>query len=148
ETTDYPFSDTIEFTVHTSRPVGFPFLVRIPGWTSEPTMELNGQPFKEIGAPGSFTTLERTFADGDRITLHLPMPMTVHRWANDTASIERGPLVYSLKIEENNTKVEDATTRPDFPAWAKRPASPWNFGLVLNGADSLRVVSGAMTGFP
>src|SRR5436305_13466660 len=97
-------------------------------------MELNGAP-ADMSYPVSFTTIQRTFADGDTITLHLPMTVKIQNWANGTASVERGPLVYSLKIDEQNTKMIEMTPDPDFPACNKRPASPWNYSLPAKEAQ-------------
>jgi hypothetical protein len=138
ENTDYPFSETIEFVVHVSQPVSFPLVLRVPGWTADPQLMINGKSFDGLTAPGSFTTVRRTYADGDTLTLHLPMPLKIHQWDHQTASIERGPLVYSLKIDEAATPVFGAKTSADFPAWDKRPASKWNYGLALAGADGTK----------
>jgi hypothetical protein len=148
EQTDYPFSDTIQFVFHADHPVAFPFLVRIPGWTNQPEIDLNNQLMTNPGNPGSFTTIQRTFADGDTVTLHLPMPIKIHNWDYDTISIERGPLVYSLKIQEDSKPVQDAGTTPAFPAWDKRPSSNWNYALELNGASDIHVLTKKITGSP
>ncbi len=42
ENTDYPFSDTITFTLALASPTAFPFTVRIPGWCSAPALTVNG----------------------------------------------------------------------------------------------------------
>ncbi len=140
ENTDYPFSETIEFIVHVSHPVSFPLVLRVPGWTNDPQLQINGQTYDGLGPAGSFTTVHRTFADGDTLKLRLPMPLIIHQWDHQTASIERGPLVYSLKIDEAATAVWGTKTGPDFPAWDKRPASKWNYGLALSGADATRLL--------
>ena len=38
---------------------------------------------------------------GDRVTLRFPMPVRATRWYNDSVAIERGPLVFALKIGED-----------------------------------------------
>jgi DUF1680 family protein len=147
EKTDYPFSDTIEFVVHTAKPVAFPLVLRVPGWTNQPQIDLNGTS-TDVSAPGSFTTIQRSFADGDTITLHLPMSVKLHAWPNNTISVERGPLVYSLKIDEESTKTTEMAPNPDFPAWNKRPASSWNYGLAVSSPDAIQVATNASSGCP
>jgi hypothetical protein len=136
ERTDYPFSENIEFVVHVSRPVSFPLMLRVPGWTEDAKLQINGQAFSALTAAGSFTTIQRIFADGDVLSLHLPMPLRIHDWGHQTASIERGPLVYSLKIDESASPVWGAKTSKDFPAWDKRPASKWNYALAIPANDA------------
>jgi hypothetical protein len=151
EQTEYPFDETIQFVVHTTRPVMFGLTLRLPGWTSDPQVDVNGKAMALAARPGSFTTIRRTFADGDTVTLRLPMSIVIRTGSPpDTASIERGPLIYSLKIDETATAVEDATTRPGFPAWDKRPASAWNYALAIPDAniDQVHVVTKPIDGFP
>jgi len=151
EQTDYPFSDEIGFVIHTDRPVEFALLLRIPGWTFEPRIDLNGAAFAEATKPGTFTTIRRKFVDGDRVTLHLPMATKIVDWSNATASIERGPLVYSLKIQESAEPVYGEKTSADFPAWDKRPASPWAYALAFTSsepASQVKMLSKPIKGFP
>jgi uncharacterized protein len=151
EKTDYPFSETIDFVIHVSRAVSFPLVLRVPGWTADPTLQINGQPFAGLTTAGSFTTIHRTFADGDVLSLHLPMPLKIHDWNHQTASIERGPLVYSLSINESASPVWGAKTSKDFPAWDIQPASKWNYALELSGTDpttQLRFAAKPLAGCP
>lgn len=132
EQTDYPFSETISFVIHTPAPAAFPLLLRIPGWTEHATVAINGGPAADAGTPGTFHAVRRTFIDGDRITLQLPMSVRV-RQSGHAASVERGPLVFSLKVEESSTPVVakvDGAGAKTFPAWDKRPASDWNYALA------------------
>jgi DUF1680 family protein len=149
--TEYPFSEKIQFTIRTPRPVTFPLHVRIPGWTLEPTLSVNGKPWSGLCTPGSFETIFRTFRNGDVIVLEFPMPLRAQYWTGNGISIERGPLVYGLKIQEDAKQVQGFKTTPDFPAWDIRPASAWNYGLVLKGYDlasQIKVNKRAIDGFP
>ena len=51
-------------------------------------------------------------------------------------SIERGPLVYALKIGEQWTRVNAETPHrePPHADYEVRPTTPWNYGLVLDAA--------------
>ncbi|MDD4143951.1 MAG: glycoside hydrolase family 127 protein [Prolixibacteraceae bacterium] len=77
---------------------------------------------------------DRSFADGDEIKLTLPMKISVKRWNDNKNSISAnyGPLTFSLKIEDNWSK---AGGTEEWPAWEIYPASPWNYGLVINETD-------------
>jgi hypothetical protein len=78
--------------------------------------------------------IDRTWKSGDTITLKLPMQVSVTRWAKNKncASVARGPLTYSLKIGE---KVHRVGGTDKWPALEILPATPWNFGLVLDAAN-------------
>src|SRR5207244_357467 len=72
----------------------------------------------------------------------------ISRWENNSIAIERGPLVFSLKIGENWTKLDEDALAPD---WEVRPTTPWNYGLVVDAAHptgSIKVVEGPIGGYP
>jgi len=137
EETDYPFGETITFTISLPESVNFPLYLRIPEWCTDPLLTVNGLAIDITQLNNGFFTLQRTLNNGDKIALTLPMPLKKSTWPNDGVALERGPLVFSLKIEENwQSFFEDLpeTTSPAFPMWAATPASPWNYALVMDPA--------------
>lgn len=135
QSTTYPFSEDIDFTIHTSQPVTFPLSFRIPQWCDAPTLKINGTTVVLAPTPLGFVVLRRTFNQDDVITLTLPMKAAITRWPQDGIGVEHGPLVYSLRIQENwTTKVERKYTTQEFPSWEAQPASPWNYGLALDAS--------------
>ncbi|MDO8686441.1 MAG: glycoside hydrolase family 127 protein, partial [Clostridiales bacterium] len=119
EETFYPFSDTIKFTINSGIPVTFKMSLRIPGWCSKASMEINSKPLSAELKPGTLAMIEREFSDGDVIILTLPMELKVSTWPRGGIGIERGPLVYALKIEEDWQVDELAGRRgtAGYPAW-------------------------------
>jgi hypothetical protein len=149
--TEYPFSETVTLTIRCTRPVAFPLHVRIPGWTEHAEITVNGRRWHGPCEPASFEKIERTFANGDTVRMSFPMPVRLRMWGTAAASIERGPLVYSLKIDEAATPVFGEKTTPEFPAWDILPASPWNYGLAGKESDiaaEVQVVERKVAGFP
>ncbi len=136
ETTDYPFGEQIKFTIHTEKPVEFPFSLRIPSWCDVPSLLLNGNAEPLPAAKNGFVTLTRQFSAGDTITLTLPMHAAISHWPENAAALEHGPLVYSLRIKENWSPVfEPRWSTVEFPSWDARPASAWNYGLAVDPAQ-------------
>ena len=124
--TEYPFSDKITFTVQTARAVRFPFYLRRPGWAHDVSVEVNGQP---VRTAGEWMKVDRTWHSGDRVELVLPMRTATRVWNDnhDSISVDRGPLTYSLKIDERYERIGGTE---DWPELAVYPESPWNYGLV------------------
>lgn len=148
ETTNYPFSEIIEFRIETRNNISFPFYIRIPDWCMMPEIWLNGNKIKGRIKPGTFYRLERTFSNGDLVTLRIPMKVKISQWPNDGVAVERGPLVYSLAVHASKTILKDyeKSTR-EFPGWELNPASAWNYALDL--ADGkMEVVNTGKTGYP
>ncbi|SDK22593.1 DUF1680 family protein [Catalinimonas alkaloidigena] len=126
ETTNYPFEDQIQFEVVTKKAVQFPLQLRIPGWCDEAVISINGQEARREPG-GQVITLDRTWKKGDRVTLQLPMPVRTSNWAKNSRAVERGPLVYALKLQERWEKGHDEKEGDYFSVF---PEGDWNYGLL------------------
>ena len=133
EETRYPFSDQIELTIKTSKPVEFPLYLRVPGWCKKPEVTMN-EKMLELYGSGSYIEISRRWTDGDKLNLKFPMKITLRKWPknHNSVSVDRGPLTYSLKIGEKYVR-EGGTD--EWPAWEIHPTTAWNYGLVLNEDD-------------
>ena len=126
--TEYPFEDTLRFTVQVERPARFPLYLRVPAWCSAaraitPEGELVSLP------TGHFATLERFWRGNETFSLCFPMGVRAeHRYHNSVA-IHRGPLVYSLRIGEEWRFLRGELPHAD---WEVYPTTPWNYALVLD----------------
>jgi uncharacterized protein len=125
ESTGYPFREAVSLTVK-SGAASFPLTLRIPGWAAGATVTVNGQPQPGV-KPGEFFRVQRTWKSGDRVELHFPMAVRTSTWFNNAISVERGPLVYSLRIGENWHKIKQTGPSSD---WEVYPTTPWNYALV------------------
>ena len=142
--TDYPFNETIEMSVQPAREAAFPLDLRIPGWCSSPSLQVNGTAAAVERNAKGFARIQRTWKPGDTVRLHLPMTATLqtgrdaaqgppyngaHAAARVTiperdstrgvpyASVTYGPLLFALPIPDT----ADANT-PD-------PSARWRFAL-------------------
>lgn len=138
EDTDYPFREGVQLTLNPESPVNFPLKLRIPAWATKSTISVNGKAMDNVKS-GTYHILNRRWARGDRVNIKFPMPPRVSRWYNDSVSIERGPLVFSLKIGENWSKLVNARA----PDWEVTPTTSWNYGLMVDPSRpeaSIRVI--------
>ena len=145
EATEYPFDDTIALTISAARPVKFPLYLRIPRWCSGASVKINGKSIRLKAKPLSYVVLEREWKEGDRVTLRLPMQISLHKWEknNNAVSVDYGPLTFSLKIGERYSRCGGTDAWPEFEVL---PTTPWNYGLVLDEkhpGKSLKVVKKA-----
>ena len=156
ETTNYPFEENILFEFSFAGPgkvVEFPFHLRLPEWCSEPEIRLNGKVIP-YAHKDRIVALTRPWASGDQVELVLPMEVTTSTWYENSRAVERGPLVYGLKIGEQWDKVTN-TKDPEIYGeefFEVRPTTPWNYGLphaVINNPDEgFTVLKREITGFP
>ena len=132
EKTEYPFSDRINLLISLEKEVDFPLYLRIPSWCDEPSVMLNANPVDLKINDGLFC-MKHVWKDGDEVQIHFPMKVRISNWYERSASVERGPLVYALKMEENRTEKkfegEDAKWHGDnyIEITSK---SAWNYALV------------------
>ena len=131
EDTDYPFEGAVELRLTTPEAVKFPLYLRVPSWAEGATVAVNGMNLNVEPLPQSYIVVERHWQDGDRVSLRLPMKLTVSVWKSqaNAASVNIGPLTQSLKIGEKWEKVSGTDEWPDLAVY---PTSPWNIGLEVN----------------
>ena len=122
--TRYPWEGSVSIRLDPGRAEPFILLLRIPGWARDevlsgdlyaytdkveekPTLTLNGRPV-ELALEQGYVRIERKWEKGDRIQLHLPMPVRRVK-ANANAqedhgmvALQRGPLVYCAEWPDNN----------------------------------------------
>jgi hypothetical protein len=137
ETTPYPFDGNVEIAFDCPKAVEFPLYLRVPGWCAKPEVSVNGQKLAADGRPSSYIRIGRTWAKGDKVALVLPMEVTVQRWEKqkNCASVNRGPLSFSLKIGEDYQRYEPKRFKDPWGAWEILPTTPWNYGLVFDAAN-------------
>lgn len=134
EVSDYPFSDEIKFTYNTNKTVEFPLHLRIPGWCKNPDLSINGKKVA-IQKDEDIVVVNRTWKKDDKVTLKLPMEIKLSRWHERSIGVERGPLVYALKVKENWVAVKKdkghiGSAGYEDPFWEVYPESNWNYALT------------------
>ncbi len=132
ETTDYPFRETVSLRVETAQPAKFPLVLRIPGWANGATVGVNGTQLEGV-TPGEFYRVEREWKNGDAVELRFPMRVVTSTWYNNSLAVQRGPLVFSLKIGESWSRLRQTGPATD---WEVYPTTPWNYALVVNPSEA------------
>jgi DUF1680 family protein len=91
--TDYPKSGKIEMKIGLSKPETFTLKIRIPEWSSQTILRVNGKPV--IVVPGENNAIKQEWKEGDRITMDLDMRGRIVRMGNqpENIAIIRGPVV-------------------------------------------------------
>jgi hypothetical protein len=146
EETSYPFDGTIRLCIQVQQSVAFPLYVRIPGWADRAEVTVAGK--KMTAAPGQFLRIERTWDNADVVELVFPLQVTCERRINNSVSLWRGPLVFSLKIGEDFRRIKSLGPATDYEI---RPTTPWNYALDLDCgilAKQVQVESNPITEVP
>ena len=101
QATNYPWSGAIDLTVTPASAAEFSLYLRIPAWSRETRLTVNGQSFP--AEAGHYAEVRRTWQPGDRVRLEFDMhPRLIEanalvRENTGRVAVERGPLVYCLE---------------------------------------------------
>ncbi len=116
--TNFPEEETTALTLRLERPTSLALNVRIPYWVAKPgAVKLNGRLLPVFSSPASYLTLDRTWKDGDRLEIELPMNLHTAPLPGDDSqqAMMYGPLVLAgllgdEGLTEANTYLHSDTT--------------------------------------
>jgi DUF1680 family protein len=154
--TTFPQSNHTILSLSATQPTQLKIQLRIPAWSHDAEIKVNGVVQLVKAVPGSYVTLDRKWKNGDRIELSVPMALHLHRSADDpkTVAIMYGPLVLAgnmgrqgvpdkLNVEKQDTyfKLDDPvapalTGNPDnLTSWIK-PVAGQSLVFDMQVADN------------
>jgi len=132
EETDYPFEDKIRFRISPEKPAAFPFHIRIPAWCKEAVIMINGEENQRMEG-GRMAVITRDWSEGDVVEVKFSMHISISSWDEGSVAVERGPLLYALKIREDWKLVSNPDKWGDF--YEVRPRDPWNYALLAGALE-------------
>ena len=99
--TSFPEEEGTTLTIKTGAPVHMPVHMRVPYWaTNGVTVSINGKKQEVAAKPSSYLTLDRTWNDGDKIEVAMPMSLHLAPLPDDpaTQAAMYGPLVLAGRL--------------------------------------------------
>jgi DUF1680 family protein len=99
--TNFPEEDSTALIIKTKGDTEFVLRIRVPYWATKGLMvSINGRPRRVPRKPGSYLTLERTWKDGDRVVVEMPMGLHLFPMPDDPmlAAVMYGPLVLAGEL--------------------------------------------------
>lgn len=147
EETNYPFEDKISMTLKMNKSnLEFPLYLRIPSWTDDANISINGKKINLKSEPGKYLRIMRNWNNNDKIEIYYPMNLSLRTWVinKNSISVDYGPLTFSLKIDEDYIKRDSKETAIGDSRWQKNvnaeewpsyeiyPKSDWNYALILD----------------
>ncbi len=108
----YPFCGKIKISIKTSHPGTFPVYIRIPEWTDDQDISIDGKALESSINPGSYLKISREWHQ-QTINIHYHMKIRTLKQTNEYnhkgwyidstqqfISFMRGPLVYAAAIKD------------------------------------------------
>ena len=145
--TEYPFRESIRIHVTPKEALSFPIRFRIPEWTEEAVIRVNGTVVPDALIAGSFAKIERKWHPGDLVEIRFPMKPRVNRGFSRSISLLRGPLIFSFDPGESWVKLVDRGPASD---WQVFPTSAWNHALSVDetSAPEVEVIESPVGSIP
>lgn len=103
--TRFPESDAASLHFKCAKPVSLALRVRYPAWAQNGIeIAVNGSRRKADGQPGSYVEIQRTWRDGDRVELKIPMSLRLEAMPDNPnrVAVLYGPIVLAGELGPEN----------------------------------------------
>ena len=142
--TNYPFDETLTYTISSSAP--FTFYVRIPNWANTSASALNTASSRTSLSPDSHTGLQPIPINGEtskfNITLASNNIIRTQPLANNSIAVYSGAILYALEIGASVSSHAPLTSQqtpyppqyliPEARDYVMMNATPWNIAIDPN----------------
>lgn len=141
--TGYPFKNTIMIHIKENKNMNAVWL-RIPQWCTLPDLSVNGVSVS-VKTDNDRCIKISDLRANDSIELVLPPEIRVSSWHNNSIAVERGALLYGLRISE---KWKARVDRDKFSDYEVYPESAWNYALNIKTIDNAKVIENEIPDIP
>jgi DUF1680 family protein len=141
--TNYPWDGDVRIKVNPDHPTQFSLALRIPGWSRDYHLEVNGKPVNSSPSKG-YIQISREWTNGDEVTLRLAMPVeriAAHPHVRQDVgciALQRGPVVYCLEQADNGPDLANVVVPRDARLTAEFDKDLFGGVCVITG-EAVRV---------
>jgi len=125
--TGYPETETSTLTIGGTESASLALRLRVPGWSPDMSVTVNGKLSGVACKPGEWASIERTWSPGDRVEVRIPLRLRyqpVDRWHPRRVAIVRGPVVLALDYNYHAPAFELPKSEADLAKWLEPDGSP------------------------
>lgn len=126
----YPKTGYVRLTNHTVEKGPFTLALRIPAWSRNTSIKVNGQPVKDV-KPGTYCNLSREWTIGDVIDVYFDMAVQVHTLDHYVA-FSRGPIALARDTRFNDGPIDEV-----FRSGAVRSENPPAFTPARSPSEDI-----------
>jgi DUF1680 family protein len=122
--TQFPNEPRTTITFAGGEPKRFTLRLRHPKWIAGAlAMTLNGEPVKAVSTPGGFAAIDREWADGDTLTVELPLSLHTESMPDNAqrVAVFDGPILLAGDLSGDDQRRVPAIVNDDRPVdeWVK-----------------------------
>ena len=137
--TSFPEEERTALVIHAEKPVALTLRIRAPHWAPGIAIRVNGQPEHAVAGADGYVVLNRTWKNGDRVEISLPMTLRVETLpgSEEIASVAYGPLVLAAGIGRDGLTSEliEGPEGPKMEALAPLPMPEFEAGKSAGGVS-------------
>jgi DUF1680 family protein len=140
--TGYPETETAAFTVSVPQAKRFALRFRVPGWSKDMSLVVNGGPSGVECRPGEWASIEREWRSGDRVEARIPLRLRyepVDRQHPRRVAVVRGPVVMALEYNYHAPWFELPKAEADLAKWLAPDESPSVFRVSRPDGKPVRL---------
>jgi len=129
QTTNYPETDQIEISLQPEKPENFTLALRIPAWSNQSSVSVNGVPAEGVQS-GSYFRVNREWKKDDKVVLKLDLSGRLIT-LNGYQAIMRGPVLLARDSRFGDGFVDEAAViqnkgnRVELVPASKKPDHVW-----------------------
>ena len=144
--TQFPAESKTKFTIRRAPGEAVPIHLRVPAWSPQARVTINGRPLDVIAEPGNYMKISRNWQAGDTVELELPMQLHSEGFADapQMQALLVGPIVLAGQFPKG--QIPDALMHEQGPQIAKLP--PLQVPPLVTGGKPLETVVKPAGGSP
>ena len=123
QVTKFPEQSTTTFTVSADKPTNFELRLRMPEWLAAAAIvKINGKTLEASASAGSYLTVSRTWKNGDKVEMEMPMKLRVEAMLDDPKlqAFLYGPVVLAGDLGSSGLQPQ-MIVGPNAPRMQGRP---------------------------
>ncbi|MEG2251502.1 MAG: glycoside hydrolase family 127 protein [Clostridia bacterium] len=128
--TEYPFRNTLTYTVTVDAPIEFELKLRIPGCAVAAVVDGNA------ATPGTFYSIKKVWSGTTVVKVAFDFETKLVERPREMKCLWRGPLLYSVAIQERWVMLEytraDVERKFPYCDYELYPESDWNYGFTAD----------------
>ena len=130
--TGYPETETSTMTLAMKQPTNFSLKLRVPGWSKDMSVKVNGADAGAECKPGEWAVISRTWNSGDKIEVRIPLRprmQAVDAQHPQRVAIVRGPVVLVQDFNYHDPDFQLPNNDDDLNKWLVADGSPAVFRM-------------------
>jgi hypothetical protein len=139
--TRYPEAETSTFTITTKESAPFALKFRVPGWSRDMSIKVNGAAANVKCEPGTWAVLERSWHSDDKVEVTIPLRMrfsAVDKWHPQRMAVVRGPVVLVQEGNAHEPVFKLPETDEDLNKWLVAANQPGWFRMQPPDGTNVR----------